>query len=37
MTTSRGGVGRGGEEEGGDVYILTADSPYCMAETNTML
>ena len=32
------GMGGGREvQEGGDVYILMADSYWCMAETNTTL
>ena len=37
VMTPRGGVGWDGREvqEGVDICILTADSPCCMAETNT--
>ena len=34
VMTQRGRV-RGGEEEGGDICIIIADSSCCMAETNT--
>ena len=35
LTDKRGGMG--GQWEGGDVCILTANSCWCMAETNTVL
>ena len=30
-------VGGGGEAQGGDIYILIADSLCCTAETNTIM
>ena len=39
VTASRGGMQRVREEAqaGGDIFVLAADSHYCLAEVNTIL